>query len=107
MDHSGLSDKEVAALKLLAENGNLLVAEAQRARERRMRRGQANATVRKRDWTIEEARLSGKRHAVEDLTKAVSILSNKIARLEKELEVAEADLVTAQRNLDEYEKSLS
>jgi hypothetical protein len=101
-DVKGLTEEQVAALRTLAEKGDLLLDLALRAQERRSRNGRASGEVHKNDWTPEQAKLYGLQRSMRSVMRAHE---NSLARLkaaQAEHDRTAGDIAMVRQQIDEY-----
>ena len=100
MTDSGLTPQQLAALRTLAESGDLLLDMAARAAERRARNGSVDASVQKNNWTHDEARIHGMRNSMQSALRAHANSERAIAQLHAEHERTAADVLMVRAQLD-------
>lgn len=102
-DVDGLTPEEIAALKRLAQDGDLLRDEAERQKERRQNVGKMSASVSKTDWTEREARHNGLMGSLNSATVSLNNRLDKIKRLEEGVPQLRETLAMVEAQVREFE----
>lgn len=96
----GLTPQQLAALRTLAESGELLLDMAARAAERRARVGKAEGSVQKNNWTHDEARVHGVRNSMRSSLRVHAHCEAMLAHAQAEFDRTAADVLRVRAQLD-------
>jgi hypothetical protein len=100
MTDPGLTAQQLAALRTLAESGDLLLDLASRAAEKRARNGRTEASVQKHDWTPEQARMHGVRNSMRSVLRAHAQSEKALAAVQAEFDRTAAEVLMVRAQLD-------
>lgn len=101
-DGSTLTPEQVAALRTLAENGDLLLDLALRAQERRSRNGRASGEVKQHNWTRAEARLQALQRSMRSVLRAHDNSLKRLQEAQAEADRTAGDVAMVRQQLDEF-----
>ena len=107
MKGEDLTPGELAAIKELARKSASILDEVDRARERRSRRGVARASVRKNEWTIQEARHSGLKRSVRSALQSHENSLVRFDQIQKEVKRTARELEEVSKKLEEFESNMT